>query len=128
MPLSYEIKDGILFTTAVGRVTREDTLAVTRSWMRDPDLPNPILLCRDLRRLDVENIEAFEVRLSARAGAAFNPPPGSRLAFVVDSDAAYGLSRMFAMSEDFPFPVEVFRDRDAAVAWLKAEDADCVTG
>jgi hypothetical protein len=45
--------------------------------------------------------------------------PGARRAVVANSDAAFGMARMYAIaSEDAGQTIEVFRDMSAAEAWL----------
>jgi hypothetical protein len=45
--------------------------------------------------------------------------PGVRRAFVASADTAFGLARMFALrAESMGQTIHVFRDRDAAEAWL----------
>lgn len=41
-----------------------------------------------------------------------------RRAVIVDTDVSYGLTRMFATLMADYFPIEVFRDRNAAEDWL----------
>jgi hypothetical protein len=48
--------------------------------------------------------------------------PGARRAIVANSEAAFGMARMYAIaSEDSGQTIEVFRDISAAEAWLNLE-------
>ena len=48
--------------------------------------------------------------------------PGTKLAFIAPSDAAFGLARMFEAYRDHPsFEIRVFRDSASALGWLELE-------
>jgi hypothetical protein len=69
--------------------------------------------------------ELTEIRVGAEliSNAAHNQffSPGVRRALVATSDAAFGMARMYAIqSESAGQTIEVFRDMNAAEAWLNS--------
>ena len=77
--------------------------------------------------LDVSELSAAEIEQIAAARDRFAGSLGACSALVVGpgSPAKYGLARMFeALATEEPGdPVRVFETSDAALAWLRAEDA-----
>jgi hypothetical protein len=77
----------------------------------------------DFRQL-VDMSELTEIRVGSGLimNAARNQffSPGVRRALVANSDAAFGMARMYALaSENVGQTIQVFRDKDAAEAWLE---------
>lgn len=66
------------------------------------------------------SVTADQVRqLVARTHATGRSLPLGPTAIVTDSDHLFGMARMYAiLAEPIGAPVEVFRDIDAALAWL----------
>ena len=107
----------------IGTYTIRENYEFARRWMADPAIPDPILVCRDSRRLDGSQ-QAQDMHLLAglfkRIVAEHDIPPESRMAVVSPQDLQFGLSRIFgALAEDATVPVDVFRNTPEAVAWLK---------
>ena len=120
MPCSYEIEDGIVFTEVTGEVTVEEQKEFSRTWLADPDLPSPLLVCRE--SVDLDSLTAEMVKDSAKFTSTLDIPDGSRLAIVVDSDVAYGMSRVYeAWTAELNVDIRIFRDRDEAIKWLRQE-------
>ena len=87
--------------------------------LADPDLPSPLLVCRE--RVDLDPSTEV-VKEQAKFTSTLDIPDGSRLAFVVDADVTYGLSRVYeARTAELNFDVGIFRDRDEAIKWLRQE-------
>ena len=62
--------------------------------------------------------------LAVLVGALEDQLRGYRLAMVADSDIVFGMFRMWEMQRaDLDYEVRVFRDYDAALAWLEAAPA-----
>jgi hypothetical protein len=123
MPLSYEIEDGIVFIRASGELLPGEQARFIESWMSDPDLPSPILVCREHTGPGSES--AFPSPESARAQAALvrtlDGGPDARLALVASEDLAYGMANIFrAWIESAKFETEIFATREEAVAWLRS--------
>ncbi len=120
MPYSYKIEDGIVFTKVTGEVTVEEQNEFSRTWLADPDLPSPLLVCRE--SVDLDSLTAEVVKEQAKFTSTLDIPDGSRLALVVDEDVAYGLSRVYeARTAELDFDIEIFRYRDDAIRWLRQE-------
>ena len=120
MPYSYKIEDGIVFTKVTGEVSVEEQNEFSRTWLSDPNLPSPLLVCRDSLGLVSPTLEL--TRGQVEFASTLDIPDGSRLAFVVDADVTYGLSRVYeARTAELNFDVGIFRDRDEAIKWLRQE-------
>ncbi len=119
MPLSYEIKDGIVFTKATGKITNQMQEEFTQIWLADPDLPSPILICRDNR--GVANATYEEMRWLAEFGmSVIDVPEGTREATVVSSASEYGMAKMYqTMVTAASFSFRIFSDPDEAIRWLR---------
>lgn len=75
----------------------------------------------DLRSVTFD-INVDDVRQFAEFAKKLFSGPDVRSAFVASTDFEYGLIRMFEMFREAPgFTTQVFRDRDAAIEWLKED-------
>ena len=118
MPASYKIAAarGLVFTTGSGVLTDDDCYGHVSALSTDP-LFNPSMdQLADLTQVT-------EVRLTASAihrMAERNPfGEGSRRAFVVSDDVAFGMARMYEiLTSDHAHDVTVFHDLAKARAWL----------
>ncbi len=104
-------------------VLRDDDLYAHHDALRsDPDFEPTFRQLYDFR--DVERVEVTSEAVDALA----NQSPfgaGSRRAFVVASDLAFGLARMYqAMVEPQGHVLRVFRDFAAACEWLGVDAAE----
>ncbi len=119
MPFSYKIEEGIVFTTATGETTAQEQAVFKRTWLADPDLPTPLLICREV--VDVGRTPNWS-REQARVATSMDYPEGTRPAIVVGKDLHYGMARQYKSWADDPsFEVGIFRDRDEAIKWLRQE-------
>ncbi len=120
MPYSYKIEDGIVYTKVTGEVTIEEQNEFSRTWLADPNLPSPLLVCRE--GVDLVFLTAEVVKEQAKFTSTLDIPDGSRLALLVDADLVYGLSRVYeARTAELDFDIGIFRDRDEAIKWLRQE-------
>ncbi len=109
-----------MFTKVTGEVTIEEQNEFSRTWLADPDLPSPLLVCRE--GADSDSLTAEAVKDSAKFASTLDIPDGSRLALVVDADVAYGLSRVYeAWTAELNVDIGIFHDRDEAIKWLRQE-------
>lgn len=79
----------------------------------------------DMSAADLTNVTTDNMRrFIARSAVLGETRRGGRTAVIAQSGEQYGLARMAEVFGDFeslPFALRVFRKRDEAVAWLKAE-------
>jgi hypothetical protein len=114
----------VIRTVLTGRVTDDEILAYYQS---------PVFLEHAGRWLElVDGLGITEMAITAGGlwkltqvvAARREMLRGGRVAMVAGSAAAYGMFRMWEMQrETMPYEVRVFRDRDEALAWLRAEPA-----
>jgi hypothetical protein len=118
MPASYTIDpERKLVVTRIWGAATEDEIVDHGQRLRNDPLFRP-----DFRQL-VDMSELTEIRVGSGMirDASRNQffSPGARRALVANSDAAFGMARMYAIaSEDAGQTIEVFRDIRAAEAWL----------
>ncbi len=93
----------------VKSVAINDELLAMRSWLLD---------CRTI--VIKNNISAATMAEVAQSFAALDEKrAGSKVAMVAPEDAAFGMSRMFALQRgDSPVETRVFREMVKALAWL----------
>ncbi len=119
MPLCYTVEDGIVFVDVTGAPGFEEVKAFIERWRADPDLPSPVLVCRDNRGAEASDLET--VRALADLAASLDLPAGSKLAIVAASDLDFGMSRMYELlAGDAGFAISVFRQMSEALRWLRA--------
>jgi len=109
----------MVFTTGSGVLTDEDCFGHVRTLSTDPDFKPSMDQLADLTHVT-------EVRLTASGihrMADRNPfGEGSRRAFVVTDDVAFGMARMYQiLTSDHAHDLTVFRDLAEARAWLGLE-------
>jgi len=115
MTSEIDVDRGLVFTRLVGPVSAAEVDEHNRNLAKDPQF-NP----RFRQLVDVTELtrlhDAGEVRKSAEEHVF---SPGVRRALVASSEAAFGMSRMFAIqSESAGQKIGVFRDMETAKAWL----------
>ena len=107
---------GVRITTAVGPTRWVEFLEVYRTIVGDPSQAAVKRTLIDLQHASLDAITRADVK------AAVNLPkrPGIRLAIVAKSPVVYGLSRMYALMQDFrgTSEVHVFTEVDEAMTWL----------
>jgi hypothetical protein len=121
LPASYTIdSDRKLVVTRIwGAATEDDIYDHGQRLRNDPQF-RP-----DFRQL-VDMTELTEIRVGSGVirDASRNQffSPGVRRAVVANSEAAFGMARMYAIaSEETGQTIQVFRDMSAAEAWLNLE-------
>jgi hypothetical protein len=119
--VTYRIDRGdrLVVITCVGAVSAAD-LAETQAALRaDPDFDPAFALLFDVRQGSLGQIDAGRLRLAA-AGTPFAPTAAR--AYLVGDDAAFGVARMLQTFSEFEQRgdrVQVFRELDAALAWIR---------
>jgi hypothetical protein len=121
MTIHYRIDASIgrITTRVFGEVTIEDVLAHFDELSADTRYEPGLDVMLDL--IDCKTLpDADEIRTAAmRVTADLSTLRFGRLAIAVDSDALFGMSRMFhALAESAFSSAQIFRDRDEALRWL----------
>jgi hypothetical protein len=125
MPMTYTIDEEspLVRIAGAGRVTDEEIVQCISSLRTDPKLEHDMNALADFREIEVgftaggvnRVIEVMEDTAHRRSPA--------KAAIVVDSDVAFGMSRMIQLRcEGRAEPsFGIFRDMSSARAWLVAE-------
>jgi hypothetical protein len=126
VPYTRTLVDGGkgLWKTAVGTVTGEEVLAVSR---RDADNVEEVWGLQygvvDFSATTSLKLTAHHVRQVVEANkrlAMLDPTRRATVAIIAPSDRSFGTAREWhALSEDFGWTSNVFKDRAAAIAWLR---------
>lgn len=123
MPFEYtiDLPRSIVLSRGWGALTDGELVAHARALAVDPRFkPHFRQICSFLEVSDVQVTAA-----GIREMTLLNPfGAGARRALVVKSDVAFGMARMYQiMRDDSPDEVEIFRDLDRALEWLRLADA-----
>ena len=117
MPMISEIDvdQGLVLTRLVGAVTVAEVEEHNRNLAKDPHFRPDFKQLVDVSEF-TKLYDAAEVGKSAEEHIF---SPGASRAVVAPSDAAFGMSRMFAIrSESAGQRIRVFREMNAAKEWL----------
>jgi hypothetical protein len=99
-------------------LTDSDLRGHYESLAADPQFHSTYRQLSDLS--EVQKVEAGRSTIASVASLSVFSP-GTRRALIAPSDAAFGLSRMFATyADDVGQNVHVFRSATEAVAWLQS--------
>ncbi|MCG3180998.1 MAG: hypothetical protein BIFFINMI_03365 [Phycisphaerae bacterium] len=123
MPVTYQIDKSARLVRVIctGDVDDQQVLALYRRMRADPDYSPGFSELVDQR--DVSRLDLTRAGLRSLADLSANregPPTPFRTAIVAPSDPTFALGRMYELLSDGATPeeVSVFRDMDAALAWL----------
>ena len=110
-----------LFIEVRGSVSDAEFLAFTRGLLERSDLPTGHHELVDLSGLEATDVEPTTLRETATTFRSHDKTVyESRVAVVATSDIAFGLARMYqSFRGDSTVEFEVFRERAAALAWLR---------
>lgn len=122
MPIQHEILEpgAVLHTILIGRVTDDELLAYY--W---PTLPrSPGSPWREVvdgtAATEIAVTIAGQARLVARTAPHAELLKGARVAMVATNDAMFGMFRQWELGrEGLGYRVRVFREREAAFAWVR---------
>jgi len=124
MPLTYRIDADarMLLIVGEGAITQAERLEAMRGWLRDPEFrPGLKTLC-DLSAVsstpsmaELQEIVSLVDRYSSTIGS-------KKLAVVAPRPLTFGVARQFqTLADAGPLDVGVFKDRRAALGWLRHE-------
>lgn len=125
MTIRYRIdrERGIAFVEAEGVLDDAALLDFAQRASSDPEYTSGIHELVDFRRAELGALTTPAIRKAAETFLAGARSPQVKVALVVDSDAGYGLSRMYqAFRGDGPGAPQVFRSLAEARAWLGLGD------
>jgi hypothetical protein len=118
MPASYTIdsKRELVVTRIWGAPTEDEIIDHGQRLRNDPRFRPDFRQLVDMSELTEIRVGSGVIRDASR-NQFFSP--GARRAVVANSEAAFGMARMYAIaSENAGQTIEVFRDMEAAEAWL----------
>jgi hypothetical protein len=119
MPVTYEIdkQRRLVIATLSDPVTAADALASQERLVKDPDFDPSFSQIVDCTRYTAAGMEASDVHKLAQRNVF---SPGSRRAFVIPSNLAFGFGRMFEMLRENAGEngIRVCRKLDEAVDWV----------
>jgi hypothetical protein len=127
MPITCKIEQeaGVVFFAHVGAVSDDEFLSSYRAFYEDARSDKSMNLLVDLRRTEssARGTAALQemADLIQRQLAGIDVRP--KIAVIAPKNLSFGLARMFeAFSDTAPFDFGVFRELDAALAWLGAPE------
>jgi len=119
---SIDSATGLRTHVATGALTPDELDAELRATYRRPDFRPEANSLFDAREAQLDAFAGAEVRHIVETVLKYRgAPPGTRTAIIVGQDLGFGLARMFEQQFEAkePSDVMVFRDMDAATAWLE---------
>ena len=122
MPVSYSIDPDrrLVISRVWGTVTNDDVHEHDRRLHADPQFDPTYRQLADMSGVALNMVSSDTVQETAREEFFV---PGTRRAFLVSDDTSYGMCRMYAThAESLGQVINIFRDRNAAEAWLGEED------
>jgi hypothetical protein len=124
--IQVDIQDGLRRCRFEGEVDDDSLVdSLRRLWTDgsyDPSLPE----LYDFRGIRAGEVTTQGVRAVASLNRKLHPKaPPVRVAFVVDHDLGFGLSRMYQpyVHDDRGDNIRVFRDEAQALAWIRGKPA-----
>ena len=123
MPVSYEIRDGVLRMNLEGEYEPENIIGTFLDALADPNCPKRVALLVDVSRsASLAKREPGEIKTVAESLGPYYERIGGRCALVASDGLQFGLTRMgSAYSGGVGIDVGVFRDPDAALSWLATD-------
>lgn len=117
MPSTLALDPGRRLVTLVltGALTIDDLDEVRARMVSHPAFDPAFGFLVDVSAADLRGLDVHALRERAP-----HPPVHGPLALVADSEVAFGVSRMYELAGEGTRagPVAVFRDREAALAWI----------
>jgi len=123
MPLRYHIDSGagMLLVVGEGTIDQSERLAAMRGWLGDPEFrPGLNTLCDFSAATSTPTMAELHEIVSIVAAAIGK----KKLAVVAPRPVTFGVARQFqTLADTGPLDVGVFKDRRAALGWLRHEGA-----
>lgn len=120
MPIHYKIdsEHGMLFVVAEGESTQAERMAAMQRWLSDPDFRPGLQTLADFSQAtNVPSLSELEeiVEHIRRHASVIGQ---KKIAIVTSRPVTFGVARQFGALAPGLMTVQVFKDRDAALAWL----------
>ena len=124
MSFTYHIDSsaGILFIVGEGTITQAERLATMRAWLSDPAFrPGLHALCDFSAATSTPSLpELREIIAIINRNATLIGQ--TKLAVVTAREVTLGVAHQFqTLAEASPLNVQIFTDREAALAWLRKD-------
>lgn len=106
-----------------GDVSLDTLKGALQKLITDDSFPPNTDTIWDLRKSNLTSVDKklIDGLIKFRAEGVHARRGDAKVAIVADSDLSFGLSRMYqVLSEDLLMDVEIFREYQAAVQWLKS--------
>jgi len=115
---------GLVRIEASGVLTLQDLLGAIVPMLEDPAFEPDMPQLLDLGAVEHTELAAEQMHALVDAFAKESPRIGSgRVAVYAPKPLLFGVSRMYeSLSEHLPTQLRVFRDREAAEAWLLEDE------
>jgi len=121
MPMYYKIDSdrGMLFVVAEGETSQAERLAAMQTWLNDPEFRPGLQTLADFSEsanvptlAELEEIVLYIKKFASAIGQ-------KKIAIVTNRPVSFGVARQFgALAPGGFLTVQVFKDRDTALAWL----------
>jgi sulfate adenylyltransferase subunit 1 (EFTu-like GTPase family) len=120
MPMHYKIDSerGMLFVAAEGKTSQAERFEAMQTWMNDPEFRPGLQTLADFSKsadvptlAELEEIVGYMRRYQSAIGQ-------KKIAIVSTRPVSFGVARQFGALAPGELTVQVFKDRDAALAWL----------
>jgi hypothetical protein len=122
--MKFAFEGDLLRLVGVGRVPSALVEQAFREALAQPRLPAKLRVLWDLRQVPNLDLTEEDLRtLRCVAAEAELPALGARVAWLAATPVVFGIGCMFrGKASALPLEVEVFRELDAALAWLAGEE------
>jgi hypothetical protein len=125
MPLTYRIDSaaGMLLVVGEGFITQPERIEAIQAWLRDPDFRPGLNTLADFS--DTTSTPTMKelrelVMIIDQHSAAIGK---KKLAVIATKPVTFGVARQFqTLADSGPLDVGVFKDRRAALGWLRREE------
>jgi len=118
--LTIDDSTGVVMVTVTGNPTLDDLRETMTQIWQTPEYLENLRVLWDLRNGTIGHLRSSDLRRVAEHEAEKRPNlPQSRVAYLVEQQVDFGMARMLnAFLKDEPLEDRVFRDSEAAWAWL----------
>ena len=119
MPIAFDPSGGFMRVTPAGALTYESFVEAFEALVAHESFHPGVNTLWDLRGAPLAGVPTETLRRIARfVVGRQDERRGARVAVAVDSDAAFGVARIYeALAADLPMEFRVFRDIEEAERW-----------